>query len=87
MQQQLVGMGPIGNRLHGGWRVGRPAFGGLGDADDPLNHVMLLARSKRSVEQFGRETPVGRRDRLELGARDALGSAGFVEIDVRTLRR
>ena len=48
---------------------------------------MLLARSKCSVEQFGRQASVGRCDRLELGAGDALGSAGFVEVDVRTLRR
>ena len=27
VQKHFVGMGPIGNRLNGGWRVGRAAFG------------------------------------------------------------
>ena len=85
VQEHVVRVRPIRDCLDGGGRVGGAALGRLRDAHDALDDVVLLTRPQRAFKEFGREAPIGRGNRLDLGARNALGRPGLIEIDVRAL--
>jgi len=88
LQQHPELMGALGERADLGRRVDRAELGRLPNRDHPrLDVVLVAADALPAPEVLRRELAVIGLDGEELHARDTLGSAAFVDVQVGRSRR